>query len=33
MPDEKKLRAAVKAGARDIPGTNIFERESMRRGV
>jgi hypothetical protein len=31
--DMSKLRAAVKSGARSIPGANIFERESMRRGI
>lgn len=27
IPDEKKIRAAVKAGARKIPGVNIFNDE------
>ena len=29
MLDEKKVRAAIKAGVREIPGLKIFEQKSM----
>jgi hypothetical protein len=32
-PDEKAIRAAVRGGVRAIQGVNVFQRESMRRGV
>jgi len=32
VPDEKRIRVAVRAGVRDIPGVRIFEKETIAGG-